>query len=178
MIPFLPRRGREGKTRQRPSTRRFQAEVDALEGRQLLTFSIKTVQVTPQVLWPPDGQFVPVQISGTAIEFHYNGSRVTFHEEPGPKIGQFHVTDEYRQNNPTGIFTPVHVTANRFTFSFTVDLQAKRSTEFPQGRRYYVAIGMEDADGWAGKTVAVWVPKSLPPGFASTATAALSRAKT
>jgi hypothetical protein len=177
MIRFLPRSGRERTPRHRPSPRRFQAGVDALEGRQLLTFSIKTVQITPQLLWPPNGQYVPVQVSGTAIEFHYNGQSVTFNEQPGPKVGQFRVTDEYRQNNPTGVFTPVHTTLNQFTFSFTVYLQAKRSTEFPQGRRYYVSIGMEDADGWAGVTRAVWVPKSLPPGFASSHTAAAHRSK-
>jgi len=179
MIRFLTRLWREDKPRSQPSPRRFQAAVDALEERQLLTFSIKTVQVQPQILFPPNGRFVPVQISGTAIEFHFNPAtgKVTFNNQPGPKIGQFHVTDEYRQNNPTGVFTPVHTTGNQYTFSFTVNLEAKRSTEFPQGRRYYVAIGLKDGDGWAGKTVAVWVPKSLPPGFAQSHQAALQPAK-
>lgn len=174
MFRLLSRLAREETPRSRPSPRRFLASVDALEGRQLLTFAIQTVQITPQVLWPPNGRFVPVHVSGTAIEFHYPGHPPTqFIDLPGPKVGQFHVTDEYRQNNPFGSFVPVHVTGNQFTFSFTVNLQAKRATEFPQGRRYYVSIGLNDSDGWNGKTYAVWVPKSLPPGFASTHAAAL-----
>jgi hypothetical protein len=176
MIRWLPRFAREDKARRQPSSRRFQTAPDALEGRQLLTFSIKTVHVVPQVLWPPNGQYVPVQVSGTAIEFHYNGSAVTFHEEPGPKRGTFKVVDEYRQDNPAGEFTPVHVTGNQFTFSFTTDLQARRALEYPQGRRYYVTIGLADADGWAGKDVAVWVPHALPAGSASTHTAAAGHA--
>lgn len=174
MIPFLSRLTRSDTPRSRPSPRRFQAAVDALEDRRLLTFSINvnSIVVQPHILWPPNGQYVPVQISGTAVEFHYNGHTAPQVDLPGPKIGQYHVTDQYRQNNLSAVFPITHVSGPNFSFSFTVYLQAKRSTSFATGRHYFVAIGLSDSDGWAGHTVTVWVPKNLPPGFATTATTA------
>lgn len=174
MIPFLSRLKRSDTPRSRPSSRRFRAGVDALEDRRLLSFAIdvKSIHVTPQILWPPNGRYVQVQISGTATEYHYNGHTAPPIDMSGPKIGQFHVTDQYRQINPWGTFQLHHVNGAQFSYSFTVYLQAERSTEFATGRHYYVTIGLYDSDGWAGHTVAVWVPKTLPPGYTTTTTTA------
>ena len=114
------------------------------------------ITVVPQVLPPTsNGRFVPVTFFGQV-----KGTRPA-------ATGYFHVTDEYRRVEPSGdvTLTPAGKSLGFyvFDFRFTVDLQAKRSTNTPDGRHYDVLVGAADADNSDGKTVTVLVPKVYPP---------------
>jgi hypothetical protein len=135
-------------------------EVSPLEGRSLQTVitSISTVLVHPGLLPnTPDGRFVPVKVFGELATL-----------KPEKPSGLWFVTDEYRSVEPHGTMTltpagSFHHRFPLFAFSFTVDLQERRSTNTPDGRHYDLFVGAIDADGAGGKTVAVYVPKTLPP---------------
>ncbi len=165
MIRFLSRLWAGARTSPRPSTRPLKAEVAALESRTLQTFVITALHAQPEFIYPPNGRFVEVQVTGKAIEYHFNGRKAIFEDMPGPKQGNFQVTDEFAQIEPQGPVTPIHTTDNNFVFSFTTELQAKASKTYARGRRYYISVGLKDTDGWGGKTVAVWVPNSLTAKF-------------
>lgn len=154
---FLPGRSHSARAKSR---RRARPELTALEDRMLLYFGVEAT-VVPDTLWPPNGRFVPVTVSGTFHEFAIEGTKVVYKKLPGPKKANFQVVDEYRQFEPAGPITMVDEGGGRFTFSFTIHLQAKRSTEFVAGRRYYITVAARDDDGWGAKTLAVQAPKSL-----------------
>jgi hypothetical protein len=137
----------------RPGDRRRAAiSVTPLEDRRLLYFA-STLVATPSVLFPPTGRFVPVVISGSFTELN--------HPPQKRQLGAFQVIDEYRRIEPSGPVALTFQGQNKFTFSFTLNLQASRSLNTPPGRRYYITVAALDSDGWSGKTVAVWVPHNL-----------------
>lgn len=149
--------------------RRRIPEVVTLEGRRLLSLSVTALEVTPSVLWPPNGRFVPVTVTGKLLQFEIvtvnDKSKVIVRSLPGERRANFQVTDEYRRIEPHG---PVHLVDDgdgKYSFAFTIKLQASRVTEYPAGRRYYITFGAMDRDGWANSpdhtTVAVQVPISL-----------------
>jgi hypothetical protein len=148
--------------RRRPH--RHALEVMVLERRELQAVieSITTVHVHPGLLHnTPNGQFIPVAIFGDIAT-----TRV---ENPA---GFWFVTDEYRRVEPQGTMTLTP--AGKFkgfpieAFSFTIELQARRSTNTPDGRHYDIFVGATDSDGAGGKTVAVYVPKTFPITSSST----------
>lgn len=157
-MKFLPRAGRPQTS---PWRRRRPARpvVDTLEGRALQTVvPIKFIAVaTPQIIPPTKNQYVPVVISGQVASTH-----------PEVPRGFFHVTDEYRRVEPFGA---VKLTPNladskygiyQFDYSFTINLQATRSTNTPDGRHYNILIAAEDRDTADGKTITALVPKTYP----------------
>lgn len=146
--------------------RRRIPEVVTLEGRALLSLAVTELKATPTILWPPNGRYVPVTVTGKLLQFEVvtvnNKTKVVTHSLPGEKRANFEVTDEYRRFEPRG---PVHLVDNgggKYSFAFTLKLPASRSTEYPAGRRYYITFGAMDRDGWANSpehtTVAVQVP--------------------
>lgn len=103
-------------------------------------------------------------------------------KQPTPKAAIFQVTDQYRRDEPRGaaplhqltnvtFFSPVTKTSTtayvglvrKFSYSFTVNLQAQRSDRFPVGRHYYIDVAATDNDGGFGKTVAILVPLDVTP---------------
>ncbi len=152
--------------RARKTPRPFTPAVAPLEDRVLLQFN-STLTAKPNVLWPPNGRYVPVQLSGTFTEFTVvtlpdGSSHVDFEKLPGPKQGVFQIIDEYRRNQLDGLLNLTDEGGGHFSFKLTIYLQAQRSNEFPQGRRYYISVAAHDEDGWSGQTIPVWVPHSLP----------------
>jgi hypothetical protein len=152
-------------TRRAKPRRRVAPEVAPLEGRLLQYFSV-TAAVTPSTLWPPNGLYDPVTVSGTFKEYAIVGTgakaHIVYEKLPGPKKAHFFVTDEYRRDEPEGPITLVDLGGGQYGFSFTVHLQAKRATEYVAGRRYYVTVEANDTEnGWGGQTYPVQVPTSL-----------------
>jgi hypothetical protein len=96
-------------------------------------------------LWPPNGTMRAVAISGSAID---TGIGVA-------TVGSYKVTDEYGLVQPQGTFT-VSPTG---TYSFVVNLEARRLGTDQDGRTYLVAVTVEDANGNAAtSTVKIVVP--------------------
>ncbi len=91
-----------------------------------------TVAVTPTTIWSPNGKFVPVTVSGTAIDGGSGISGVSFA-----------VKDEYGQVQPTGAVT----VAAGGTYSFSVPLQASRLGSDKNGRTYTISVTAADRVG-------------------------------
>lgn len=142
-------------------SRRLTPEVAPLEGRALMAFATVSATAVPSTLWPPNGRYVPVEVSGEFAEFVVVNNKQVFKNLPGPKQANLTVVDEYHKDEPYG---PVHLTYEgdgKYSYSFVIYLQASRSTEFAAGRRYYITVAAKDRDGWNGKTIPVQVPISL-----------------
>jgi hypothetical protein len=139
----------------------WRPEVDALENRQLLFVSQLVVTATPHILSPPNGQYVPVTVSGSLVA-----------PSKSPATGFFHVTDQYGKIEPFGpvTLTPTATNPNLFTYSFTIHLRAERGSQTRNGRQYDILVGGTDKDNTAFKTIAVLVPKNPvhPQGPAAT----------
>ncbi len=149
--------------RKRPKidrARRLAPQVAPLEDRQLLYFSVAATAV-PSVIWPPNGRYVPVVVSGTFKEFALVNSKQVFENLSGPKVANFQVVDEYHRDEPAGPIQMIDEGHGQYGFSFTINLQAERANEYVAGRRYYVIVAANDVNGWAGETVPVQVPHSL-----------------
>jgi hypothetical protein len=127
--------------------------VTALESRQLLSLSPTNIVVkaVPKILSPPNGQYVPVTVSGSFNESATSAS----------PSGFFYVTDQYGKDEPRAAIALQQSASDphTFTFSFTIHLQAKRGSQTPNGRQYDILVGAHDANGAVGKTIAVLVPK-------------------
>jgi hypothetical protein len=138
-----PRRPRRGS---RP-------ELVGLEGRQLLTLSPTKISLkaVPNILSPPNGQYVPVTVTGS-----FNESAT----DAAPS-GFFYVTDQYGKLEPrAGVtLTQSPTDPHTYTFSFTIHLQAQRGSMTTNGRQYSILVGARDAAGAVGKTIGVQVPK-------------------
>ena len=152
--------------RTRASRRVLTPSVAPLESRNLLNFSVK-LTATPDVLFPANGQWVPVEIQGVATEFQVitlpgGKFRLDFEDLPGAKQAELEVIDEYRQYQLDGPIKLTDEGGGTFTFEETIYLQAKRAKEFAAGRRYYITVGAHDSTGWAGTTIAVQVPPGGP----------------
>ncbi|WP_406697259.1 hypothetical protein V5E97_00335 [Singulisphaera sp. Ch08] len=140
--------------------RRAAPELTSLEDRILQYFSVDAT-VVPSTLWPPNQRYVPVTLTGTLHEFSVVNGRQVFQELGGPKKANFQVTDEYRRDEPYGPMKLENQGGGKYTFSVTFHLQARRAEEFIAGRRYYLNVTARDIDGWAGKQLAVQVPRTL-----------------
>jgi hypothetical protein len=172
-----PRPNRDRETAGRRRSRRCAVGVSPLEGRTLMTVTSVTEAVTPNVLWPPSGQYRLVTVSGD-INQTVNVTHAKTNPVPdAPRVG-LKVTDEYRLDEPRTPVTLRRTSLNFVTIPVTVDhitvpqtyaqavyhysvsfhLQPKRSLDVPDGRHYDLAIGATDDDNGLGKTVPVVVP--------------------
>jgi hypothetical protein len=102
----------------------------------------------PSLLVPPNGQFMPVVVSG----------QITSTGAEAPRAF-FQVTDEYRRDEPRGHLTLVKTAPSTYSYSFQIFLQAQRSTRVPDGRHYYILVAAGDQDSGNGATIPVLVPK-------------------
>jgi hypothetical protein len=99
----------------------------------------------PATLWPPNGKLVPVTVSGT----------MTDDSGVDASKASFSVVDSYGAVQPAGA---VSVAADG-TFSFTVQLEARRSGTDRDGRIYTVTVQAADTAGNVGTVdVQVVVP--------------------
>jgi hypothetical protein len=98
-------------------------------------------------LWPPNGNKIPVTISGT-VEDDLSGV--------APSSVRFQVTDEYGSVQPEGLIAVD--TDGRFTVS--VPLTATRQGNDRDGRRYTITIVANDNDGNSARSepIIVTVP--------------------
>ncbi|MCA1684971.1 MAG: hypothetical protein LC745_03100 [Planctomycetia bacterium] len=148
----------------RRNPRRLAPEVTALEGRELLFVNagLGFLKVAPPVL-APSGQYTTVTVSG-----QIGGSR------PVPPVAFYFVNDEYRVDEPHAAGIPLTLDHTRagggavktwyvYSYSFTIPLQAKRSTHTYDGRHYDIYVGATDTDGTDGQYAHVSVPKVYPP---------------
>ncbi len=165
IIAGLRRRLGAGAGARARRAQRWTPEVTRLEGRTLMVVngSLGFVKADPPVL-APSGQYVSVTITGKLGDNH-----------PVAPAAFYFVTDEYRVDEPAGkgvVLTPAGTksvpngyvkTWYLYTYSFTIQLQAKRSTRTFDGRHYDIFVGATDADGTDGLTTQVFVPKVYPP---------------
>lgn len=147
LLRHLRRPARAGSAQAR--RRWYRPEMSELEPRQLNAIGEVTATATPAILFPPNGRFVTVRVTGTVVA-----------TSTEPKMF-FVVTDEYRRFEPRAHFRPVKVGTNKWAYSFVVPLQAKVSQQVNDGRHYDILVAAGDADNGNGKTIAVLVPKNL-----------------
>jgi hypothetical protein len=128
---FGNRRGPDGQERGRTRARRRNLEFTTLEDRRLLTVGTVTAVVTPSILVPPDGRFVPVTVTGSifqVVDFVFPGPQKTppppaelakidagNATRPFPGKALFQVTDQYRRDEPRG-HIPIHLVATVNSF--------------------------------------------------------------
>jgi hypothetical protein len=143
----------------RHRSRRAEVEVTPLERRALLsTASISaptstspitiTESVSPQTLWPPNGRFVPVTVSGTIKE---NDTHATLNT-----MVDYTVTDSETNHKTMGSTAiMVNPTTMVDSYSFSVSLQARRSGHDFNGRQYTITVTASDSDNNTGFNSAV-----------------------
>jgi hypothetical protein len=115
--------------------------------------SVTLDTVSPNTLWPPNGKFVTVTVTGTAIDTLTGVN---------PSSLSFHVVDEYGMVQPFGPITST-VVANptalggdgMVQFTFRVQLQARRHGFDFDGRQYTIVVNAMDETGNLGSTTAI-----------------------
>ena len=152
MRAFLGRFLRLSRKAAKPVRRspRYRLEITALEDRKLLFVGTITAVATPQLLFPPNGRYVPVAVVGTIIE-----------SGPHAPTAFFQVTDEYRRDEPRAHLELVRTSSTTYAYTFHIFLQADRSTRVPDGRHYDILVAAGDAQNGNGTTIAVIVPRDL-----------------
>jgi glycosidase len=95
------------------------------------------VSANPSSLWPPNGQFVTVTVSGSLAD---SLSGVD------PTTANYYVADEYSASVRSGKVT----VGPNGAFSFTVNLQASRQGNDLDGRHYTITVKAKDYAGNTG----------------------------
>jgi hypothetical protein len=104
------------------------------------------ISASPLFLSPPNGQMVPVTVSGTITD---TDSGVNLNS------GSFAVSDEYGTVQPAGPFT---INPDG-TYLFTVNLEASRLGSDKDGRQYTISVFAKDNAGNTGSSpIVVTVP--------------------
>jgi hypothetical protein len=133
--------------------------VEALEARELLYFAFTSYVVIPQVLKPPNGRMVPVEIAGTLAEYSINAkNQAVYQELPGPQRANIRVVDDYRIDEPAVNVPLQDQGGGKFRFDATIRLQASVSQHLAQDRHYYATFAVTDLNGGTGKVFPVIVP--------------------
>ncbi len=103
---------------------------------------VVTIAAAPATLWPPNGNMVPVTISGSIND-----------ATSGVDTGRlaFAVTDEYGIVQPSGSVT----LAPDGSYSFTILLQASRRDDDFDGRQYTIVVSATDNAGNTGSASTV-----------------------
>jgi len=96
-----------------------------------------TVSANPMTLWPPNGQMVPVTVSGMMTDHEPGGTGVN------PSTAAYAVTDEYGQMQPSGS-VPL---GSDSSYSFVSQLQASRHGNDTDGRQYIITVTAQDNAG-------------------------------
>jgi hypothetical protein len=116
--------------------------------------------VNPNVLWPPNGKFVTVTVTGVATDSLSGVALSSL---------RFHVVDEYGRVEPSGAITRVTTTEvtpfggfENVGFSFRVELQARRFGFDFDGRQYVIDVTANDVAGNSGQgSAGVVVPHDM-----------------
>src|SRR5262249_3811799 len=111
------------------------------------------LSIFPKILWPPNGNMIPVRISGSIIDtgLGVNASSTSYS-----------VKDEYGEIQPAG---PI-VLGPGGNYLFTVMLQASRRGSDLNGRHYRIMVRAKDnAGNQASKTKVVIVPHNREDEF-------------
>jgi uncharacterized repeat protein (TIGR01451 family) len=104
------------------------------------------ISANPLSLWPPNGNMVPVTVSGTITDADSGVN---------PGSGSFAVSDEYGTVQPAGSL-PINPDG---TYSFIVNLEASRHGNDKDGRQYTVTVFAKDNAGNLGSSsIVVSVP--------------------
>jgi hypothetical protein len=98
---------------------------------------VTTVTANPNSLWPPNGKFVNVHVTGRVTDTDLG---------PNPTVS-YHVVDEYGQVQPSGSNIPVNPDG---TYSFNVPLQSRREGQDKDGRTYTIDVVAHDLAGNTG----------------------------
>jgi hypothetical protein len=113
---------------------------------------IRIDTVTPNILWPPNGKYVTVTVTGTASDSLSGVNDTTL---------AYHVADEYGLVQPSGAITDITATgATAFGgytdvhFSFQIRLQASRHGYDRDGRHYMIGVTADDTAGNIGTATA------------------------
>jgi len=104
------------------------------------------ISANPLTLWPPNGNMVPVTVSGTITD-----------ADSGVNLssGSFAVSDEYGTVQPAGSLT---INPDG-TYLFTVNLEASRHGNDKDGRQYIISVFAKDNAGNLGSSsIIVSVP--------------------
>jgi hypothetical protein len=110
-----------------------------------------TASASKSVLWPPNGNLVPVKVTGTIVD-NTGGSGVDLNTV------DFTVVDEYGQVQPAASVT----LAVDGSYSFTVYLPASRLDTDLNGRTFTICVSAKDIAGnAASKSVVVTVPHDM-----------------
>ena len=98
-----------------------------------------TISANPLSLWPPNGNMVPVTVSGTITD-----------ADSGVNLssGSFAVSDEYGTVQPAGSLT---INPDG-TYIFTVNLEASRHGSDHDGRQYTISVLAKDNAGNLGSS--------------------------
>jgi hypothetical protein len=116
-----------------------------------------TIAATPDTLWPPNGKLVPVTVSGTITDKDSNVDAIT---------ATYQVKDESGLIQPSGAVS-VRLDGH---YTFTIDLEASRKGNDPDGRQYTITVRAVDDEGNEGSATAiVTVPHDLGQGRSSAA---------
>src|SRR5262249_27831900 len=101
-----------------------------------------TVSANPTTLWPPNGNMLPVTVSGTITD-----------TVSGVQAGtaSYAVTDEYGSVQPSG---PITLGGNG-SYALTIQLQASRNGDDLDGRQYTITISAQDNAGNTGSAATV-----------------------
>jgi hypothetical protein len=91
-----------------------------------------TATVNPTTLWPPNGNVMPVTISGNAFDAGTGVARI-----------EWRVLDEYKQYEPTGTYQ----LSGNGPFSFQIGLLNARRGNDKDGRHYTITMTVFDAAG-------------------------------
>jgi hypothetical protein len=129
------------------------AAISVQYGNQLVNIPVSvvtgpavTVSAAPAILWPPNGQMVPVSISGSVKD---TGGGIR------PGTGRYQVIDEYGTMQPNGS-VPLAVDGSYF---FTMLLEASRRGDDQDGRQYSIIVSAKDNAGNPGSaSTSVVVP--------------------
>jgi len=112
-----------------------------------MTADVLSITASPQSLWPPNGRFVPVTVSGLIAD-----------DDGFPVGANFQVLDEYGAVQPSG---PVALQDNlngTFSYGFTVELQARRLGRDRDGRQYTIVVDAFDDHSDDSEATVVTVP--------------------
>jgi hypothetical protein len=112
------------------------------------------------------GVMVPVELSGefAQVEFDPRTGAATESDDAGPRQASYQVIDPARRSQPTGPVTLTDLGNGRYSYKFTLYLDARGAGSGRDGRLYYVLVTARDAEGSDGRTIPVQVSAAPAPG--------------
>jgi hypothetical protein len=127
--------------------RQCRPHISRLEARTVMDASVLSIAANPATLWPSNGRLVPVRVTGDIAD------------TDTPDVGAtFRVIDEYGAVQPSGPVTLQDNGDGTFSYTFTVQLQARRLGQDRDGRQYTILVDAADGDTADDAATVVTVP--------------------